>query len=118
MFRYGRGYINAGTNEIHKWGKEAVAFAQSYLEANEAGWVNLPIAPKYWSIGTSNGKFGEYCRIHGTCFSVNKAGYAYAKAGTEKGDLLVKYIAEIIETMKEIHRNGGKLTIDGDAEEE
>lgn len=105
-------YINAGENEIYRYGHKAVERLEACLQPNQAGWINLPVGyetfpidySKYWTIGTSNGKFGEYCRIGGTCFSVNKNGNAYAKAGTEKGDKLTAAIKAMVEEMKRLSK--------------
>lgn len=97
-------YINAGENEIYRYGHKAVEKVQSYMEANEKGYYSIPVdGLKYWTIGTSNGKFGEFCKINGTIFSVNNGGFAYAKAGTEKGDLFVKALEAMIAAMNELN---------------
>lgn len=105
-------YINAGENEIYRWGGKAVDLLKACKVPNKDGWINLPVGytmipvdySKYWTIGTSNGKYGEFCRIGGTCFSVNRNGMAYAKAGTEKGEKLIAAIDAMIAEMKEIGR--------------
>lgn len=103
MFKDNR-YINAGENEIYRYGREAVEKASRALEANKAGFYSIPTdAGKFWTIGTSNGKFGEFAKIDGTIFSVNKGGFAYAKAGTEKGDAFVKAIENMIAKMNELN---------------
>lgn len=93
-------YINAGTNEYYRWGKKARERAALALEPNENGYYSIPTdGGKYWTFGTSEGKYGEYAKVCGTCFSVNKGGFMYAKAGTEKGDKFVEAIKSLIETM-------------------
>ena len=80
-------YINAGTVEIYRYGNKAVEKVQSCLEANENGYYSISAdGGKYWTIGTSQGKFGEFAKFKDTFFSVNKNGFVYAKKGTEKGD--------------------------------
>lgn len=97
-------YINAGTVEVYRFGKKAVERAEMYLTPNEAGFYSIPVdGGKYWSIGTSKGKYGEFCKINGVCFSVNSAGNAYAKADTEKGSLLVAAIGTLIEYMHKLN---------------
>lgn len=97
-------YINAGENEIYRYGRKAVAMVESYLEPNERGYYSFPVdGNKYYTIGTSNGKYGEFCKVNGTIFSVNKGGYMYAKAGTEKGDKFVEALKSIIAEMHRIN---------------
>lgn len=97
-------YINAGENEIYRYGHKAVEKVEAFLEANEKGYYSFPVdGGKYWTIGTSSGKFGEFARIGDTCFSVNKGGFMYAKAGTEKGDSFVKALNQIIEEMNRLN---------------
>ena len=79
-------YINAGENEIYRYGKKAVEKASAFLEERN-GYYSFPVdGGKYWTIGTSNGKYGEFMKFGDVIFSVNKGGFAYAKAGTEKGE--------------------------------
>lgn len=95
-------YINAGTNEFYRYGKKTVEKLLAYTVPNAAGYISVPAnGEKYWTFGTSVGKFGEFAKIGGTCFSVNKAGYVYAKAGTEKGNLLIAGIKALVATMIE-----------------
>lgn len=101
MFKDSR-YINAGTNEFYRYGKKAQARVAAALEANENGYFSIATdGGNYWTIGTSAGKFGEFANIDGTCFSVNKGGFAYAKAGTEKGEKFVKAITNFLNQMIE-----------------
>ncbi len=94
-------YINAGTNEFYRFGKKAQNYIEAALEANENGFYSIATdGGKYWTIGTSEGKFGEFCKIGETIFSVNRGGYAYAKEGTEKGDAFVKAINGLLNQMK------------------
>lgn len=95
-------YINAGQNEIHRYGHKAVERVQAFLEANENGYYSFPVdGGKYWTIGTSNGKFGEFAKVGNTIFSVNNGGFMYAKAGTEKGEKFVEALNTLI---AEMHR--------------
>lgn len=105
MFKYGLGYVNAGENDIHRYGRKAQERAKMFLEPNEAGYYSIPVdGEKYYTIGTSAGKYGEFCKMNGTIFSVNSMGNAYAKAGTEKGEKFVEAIKVMIAKMEEINR--------------
>lgn len=95
-------YINAGTNEIYRYGRKAVEKATAMLEPNAAGYISIPAdGGKYWTIGTSDGKYGEFAKFGETCFSVNRAGNVWAKAGTEKGEKLIAAIKSMINWMNE-----------------
>ena len=104
MMKAGEIY-RAGTNEIHRYGKEAVTRATKALTANDKGYYSIATdGGKFWTIGTSEGKFGEFCKMDGVIFSVNKGGFAWAKAGTEKGDAFVKAIEGMISKMNEMNQ--------------
>ena len=116
MFKDGR-YINAGTNEIYRYGHKAVERVSASLTPNENGFYSIASdGGKYWTIGTSDGKYGEYAKMGETFFSVNKAGYVWAKAGTEKAEAFVTAINEMIEEMKRI--NSSRRIEEEEAEEE
>lgn len=103
MFKDNR-YINAGENEIYRYGHKAVEKVQTYLQPNENGYFSFPVdGLKYWTIGTSNGKYGEFCKIGDTIFSVNKGGFMYAKVGTDKADKFVDSLNAMIEKMNELN---------------
>lgn len=113
MFKDNR-YINAGTNEFYRYGKKAVERVSQALTPNDNGYYSIAAdGGKYWTFGTSDGKYGEFAKIGDTIFSVNKGGYLYAKAGTEKGDAFVAGIKTFIKAMEE--RNAERLN---DKEEE
>ena len=98
-------YINAGENEIYRYGKKAIERVSYSLEPNKAGFYSICTdGGKYYTIGTSNGKYGEFAKVNGTIFSVNSAGMMYAKAGTEKGELFVKAIEAMIAEMKRLNK--------------
>lgn len=98
-------YINAGENEIYRYGHKAVERVQMYLEPNDKGYYSIPVdGEKYWTIGTSNGKYGEFCKINDTIFSVNSYGYMYAKAGTDKGEKFVEALNSMINSMNDINK--------------
>lgn len=103
MMKQGEFY-NAGRNEIHRYGREARERAERSLTANEKGYYSIATdGGKFWTIGTSEGKFGEFAKIDGICFSVNRGGFAWAKAGTEKGDAFIAAINSMIEKMNEMN---------------
>lgn len=92
-------YINAGENEIYRYGKEARAKVEACKEPHN-GFYSIPTdAGRFWTLGTSEGKFGEYIKFDDTFFSVNRAGFAYAKSGTEKGKKFEKMLNSMIEKM-------------------
>lgn len=105
MFKDNR-YILAGTNEIYRFGKKAQAKVAEHAAPNRNGFYTIPVdGGKYWTMGTSAGKYGEYMRWEDHYFSVNGYGYAYAKADTEKGIAFVKMLeamtAEMVRRNKE-----------------
>lgn len=101
MFKDNR-YINAGTNEFYRWGKKARERVAIALTPNEKGYYSIPAdGGKYWTFGTSEGKYGEFARYKDTCFSVNRGGFLWAKEGTEKAEKFVEMINELVETMEE-----------------
>lgn len=117
MFKDNR-YINAGTTEVYRYGRKAVEKAQKALKANEAGFFSIPAdGGKYWTIGTSEGKYGEYAKIGDTFFSVNKSGYMWAKAGTEKGDAFVKAVEAMIDYMNKLNAERVQAFDDNEEEE-
>lgn len=98
-------YINAGTNEIYRYGRKAVERASEWLEPNEKGYYSFPVdGGKYWTIGTSNGKYGEFAKVGDTIFSVNGGGYMYAKAGTDKGNAFVESVNALINEMHRLNQ--------------
>lgn len=102
MFKDNR-YINAGQNEIYRYGHKARAKVEQYLEANEKGYYSFSVdGGRYYTIGTSEGKYGEYAKVNDTFFSVNKGGYMYAKADSDKGVKFVEALKDMINEMKEI----------------
>lgn len=94
-------YINAGQNEYYRWGHKTIEKIQACLEPNENGYYSIAAdGGKHWTFGTSEGKYGEYARFNDTFFSVNKGGYIYAKAGTEKADAFKAMLNQMIDEMK------------------
>lgn len=104
-------YINAGENEIYRYGHKAVERVHACLTPNESGYYSIATdGGKYWTIGTSNGKFGEFAKHKDTIFSVNKGGFVYAKQGTEKGEKFVEFLNDIIEEMHRLNLERVGLT--------
>lgn len=94
-------YINAGTNEFYRYGKMAQAKVRGYLEPNDSGFYSIPAdGGKYWTIGTSEGKFGEFAKFDEVFLSVNNAGNVWAKVGTEKADAFVRMINRLLSDME------------------
>lgn len=103
-------YINAGTNEFYRWGHKAVEKVEKALEPNENGYISIAAdGGKYYTFGTSEGKFGEYARFGDTCFSVNRGGFIYAKAGTDKGIKLVAALTTLIDAMNAKHAESAEI---------
>lgn len=110
-------FISAGENEIYRYGHKAVEKVQQFLTPNENGYYSFPVdGGKYWTIGTSNGKFGEFVKYKDTFFSVNKAGFAYVKAGTDKAEKFVEFLNDLIEKMHDI--NNERLSNKNNEEED
>ena len=110
-------YINAGTTEIHRYGRKAVAKVKACMIENN-GFVSIPVdGGKYWTIGTSEGKYGEFMKYEDTFFSVNSAGFAWAKVGTEKAEKLIEFMNAMIEEMNRIN-NERCSDIEEDEEDE
>lgn len=98
-----RGYevVKAGENYYYKWGREAREYLEARKTPNEAGYLSMPIETKFYCIGTSEGKFGEFCKSNsGVIFSVNKGGFAYAKADGAKAEAFIAFIDEFLNAMK------------------
>lgn len=93
-------YINAGTIEVSKYGKKARAFVEDHMKANDKGFYSIPVENKYVTIGTSEGMYGEYAKFEDTFFSVNRGGYAWAKAGSNKEEAFLKMLESILERME------------------
>ena len=103
MFKDGR-YINAGQNEFHRWGHKAIEKLEAAMIPNAAGYLSIPAdGGKYWSFGTSTGKYGEFAKFGDMFFSVNKAGNIWAKEGTEKGEAFKAALAALVNDMRATH---------------
>lgn len=96
--------IYAGDNRFYRYGHKAVELIEKYLEPNDKGYYSIPVrGGKYYNIGASKGKFGEFARIGDTCFSVNSYGFMYAKKDTEKGEAFVKALENLVAMMKAVY---------------
>lgn len=94
-------YINAGTNEFYRWGKKARARVEACKVPNKDGFLSIPAdGGAYWTIGTSEGKFGEFAKFKDTFLSVNKGGYVWAKVGTPKAEAFVEMIDTLVAQME------------------
>ena len=99
-FENGRVY-RAGENEFYRWGKKARERATAALTPNKKGFYSIPAdGGRYWTFGTSIGKYGEFARWNDICFSVNGGGFIWAKEGTPKAEKFVKMVTELIEMME------------------
>ena len=93
-------YINAGENEFYKWGKQAQEYVKSAMQPNENGYYSIMAdGGKYWTIGTSEGKFGKFAKFGETILPVNNGGYVYAKAGTDKGEIFIEMLNTMLNCM-------------------
>lgn len=96
-------YINAGQNEIYRWGKKAQEKVAKYLTPNANGFLSIPAdGGNYWTIGTSDGKYGEFAKFGTSFLSVNRAGFVWAKVGTEKEKIFIEMINQMITQMKKL----------------
>lgn len=111
-------YINAGQNEFYRWGHKVVDRLKAYLEPNEDGFYSIPVdGGKYYTIGTSKGKYGEFAKFGDEFLSVNSAGYMWAKVGTHKAAVFVAAINGMIDAMVG-KKNEISDTDDSDTDEE
>lgn len=101
MFKIEDGrYYNAGENYIHRYGEKAQEKVKAYLTPNDQGFYSMPTdGGKYWTIGTSDGKFGEFAKFGDNFLSVNKAGYVWAKVGTPKADIFLAMVNHLLNDM-------------------
>lgn len=109
-------FINAGENEFYRWGKKALEKVEFYSHPKN-GYFSIPCdGKKYWTFGTSTGKYGDFARWKDTIFPVNSAGYLYAKEGTEKGDKFIEMLNDFHDSM--IKKSKERLQNDEDDEDE
>lgn len=108
-------YINAGQNEFYRYGKKAVAMIEAGLVPNDKGFCSIPAnGGKYYTIGTSEGQYGEFARFGSTYLSVNRGGFVWAKVGTPKHEAYVAMLNGMIEAMNE--KNAERIVEDDEEE--
>ncbi len=95
-------YLYAGRNEFYRWGKKAQSIVEACKKPNDNGFYNIPTSTNYFAFGTSDGKYGDYAKWNDTFFSVNKAGYIWAKVGTPKADDFLKMLDNLLNDMREM----------------
>lgn len=94
-------YIRAGENEFYRYGKKAVEKVENAMKPNEKGYISIPAdGGKYWTFGTSSGKYGDFAKIGEDLFSVNEGGFIWAKVGTPKAEKLVNGLKNLVKAMK------------------
>lgn len=95
-------YINAGTNEFYRYGKKAQERITRFLTPNEKGFYNMPAdGGDYYTIGTSNGKYGEFAKFGDEFLSVNSNGNVWAKVGTRQAETFCRMIERLLFDMRE-----------------
>ena len=110
-------YINAGTIEVYRWGHKAQDKVRECMQPNSEGYYSIPVdGGRYWTIGTSEGQYGEYVKYNGGYLSVNRGGYAYAKAGTPKADIFMDLCNGMLEYMSQLGHSGDTDTESEDYE--
>lgn len=96
----------AGENEVYRWGRKAQERARAFLTPNEQGFYSIPCdGGKYWTIGTSKGRYGEFCKVGNEFLSVNSRGNAWAKVGTAKEEVFKQLVNGMLATMQETMQN-------------
>lgn len=94
-------YVNAGENYFGRYGHEAQERLERHLTADSRGWYCLPCdAGKWWTIGTSTGKYGEFARYRDTYFSV-KDGCIFVKQGSSKEAKYLEFVKGLLQAMKD-----------------
>lgn len=87
--------IYSGTVVVKKYGKKAQAFIDACMEANDKGFYSIPVDSKYVTIGTSEGRYGEYAKHDDTFFSVNSIGNMWARVDSAKEDAFLNFMKDI-----------------------
>lgn len=111
-------HINAGENEFYRYGKKAQEMVAACLEPRNGFYSIQADGGKYWTFGTSEGKFGEFAKWEDTFFSVNRGGFLYAKEGTEKGEKFCEMLNQMLEDMKKAKKDQERACNHWDGEEE
>ncbi len=99
-------YINAGTFEFYRWGGKARERAAASLTPNDQGFYSIECdGGNYWTIGTSEGKYGEYAKYKDTYFSVKECGYyssrIYVHKDSPKLAAFIEMVKDMIKAMEE-----------------
>lgn len=95
-------YINAGENEFYRWGRKAQDKVKRYLTPNDNGFYSIPAdGGKYWTIGTSTGRCGDFACFKGEYLSVNSIGRVWAKVGTDKERIFLAMVNDMLARMIE-----------------
>lgn len=102
MYFYGSDtYAYAGQNSFYRWGKKAQEKVEKYLIPNEKGFYSIPAdGGKYWTIGVSEGRYGLYAKFGDKFLSVNDYGNVWAKVGTEKEQVFLALVKNLLEGMR------------------
>lgn len=103
-------YINAGTNEFYRYGRKAQERLAASLNPNKDGWYSIECdAGAYWTIGTSEGKFGEYAKYKNTFFSVKDCGIRgrriYVHQDSSKFPIFLEMINGLLQAMKDCFKS-------------
>lgn len=91
--------LPAGKYEFYRYGLSAQRYLQKSLIPNKLGFLSLKADSKFWKIGTSLGKYGEFAKIDGSYFPINNGGYLYAKVGSDKEIEFRKVIKSLLSSM-------------------
>lgn len=99
-------YINAGENEIYRWGRKAQYLVSYSLKPNERGFYSIECdGGKYWTIGTSMGKYGEFAKYKDTYFKVTKCSpykdKIYIHESSKKLPVFLEMINEMLSDMQQ-----------------
>ena len=98
-------YINAGTNEYYRWGQKAQDRLLANLIPNEKGFLTLQCdGGKYWTFGTSEGKYGLFAKYKNTFFSVKEFGIygemIVVHKDSPKAAAFIQMINDLVNEMK------------------
>ena len=97
--------LYAGHNEFYRWGGKAQSKIEAGRKVNSNGYYSIPVyGGKYYQIGTSEGKYGEYAKMGNTFFSVNSRGYRWCKKGSPKESAYLQGLRALLGQMN--HERG------------
>ena len=110
-------FINAGTNEFYRWGEKAMHKIEGALKPSADGFLSIQCdGGDYWTIGTSDGKFGPYAKFNDTFFSVNRGGFAWVKVGSAKEEAFKAMILRLLSDMRRKHLEENVDACDNDVD--